>query len=152
MLEKPLTAKQEAFAQAVAGGSKQSDAYRSAYNASQMSDKQVWEEASKLVAHPKVSQRVEELRAKLAAVTEKKELWNKEMSVKVLAQVALRSVKDGDRVRAIAEINKMHGWHAPTQHEVTGSIETVPAYDYSKLTDDVLKAILDAKTGPDTNS
>jgi ribonuclease D len=117
-----------------------------------MSDKQVWEEASKLVAHPKVSQRVEELRAKLAAVTEKKELWNKEMSVKVLAQVALRSVKDGDRVRAIAEINKMHGWHAPTQHEVTGSIETVPAYDYSKLTDDVLKAILDAKTGPDTNS
>ena len=148
MTTKSLTPKQEAFAKAVAGGMSQSDAYRSAYSAGNMSDKTINEKASVELAKDKVRARVNELQSKLAAVTEKKDLWNKEMSIKVLGQVAQRGVKDGDRVRAIAELNKMHGWHAPTQHEVTGTIHHAPAYDYSQLDDNTLWALQRAKLPP----
>ena len=43
-----LTGKQEAFAQQVAKGSVLSDAYREAYDAENMKDKTIWEEACKL--------------------------------------------------------------------------------------------------------
>lgn len=65
-----LTAKQEAFAQAIVEGRMNaSDAYRSAYDADAMSPKQVWVEASKLIRHPKVSLRVAELRAEITKGT-----------------------------------------------------------------------------------
>lgn len=53
-----LTPKQEQFCQKVAEGESQSDAYRFAYNAENMTPKQIWEEASKLASNPKVSQRL----------------------------------------------------------------------------------------------
>ena len=58
-----LTAKQEAFAQAIFAGKSQADAYRQSYDASGMTPKQVYEEASKLVRHPKVAQRIAELQS-----------------------------------------------------------------------------------------
>jgi phage terminase small subunit len=58
-----LTAKQEAFAEAVAKGSKASDAYRAVYSAGRMTPKSINEEASHLLANPKVASRVAELRA-----------------------------------------------------------------------------------------
>lgn len=61
-----LTPKQEAFSVAMLTAASASDAYRSVYSASRMTPKQVHEEASKLLASPKVSQRVAELRAKAA--------------------------------------------------------------------------------------
>lgn len=58
-----LTPKQEAYAQLIAKGTlNQSEAYRDAYDTEKMTDKQVWEEASKLSKNPKVAQRIEELR------------------------------------------------------------------------------------------
>jgi phage terminase small subunit len=66
-----LTAKQEAFAVTVAKGSKASDAYRAVYSARRMTPKSINEEASRLLANPKVASRVGELRApamKLACV------------------------------------------------------------------------------------
>ena len=75
-----MTHKQEAFAQAIASGKTQADAYRLAYNADNMKDASVWSKASVLMSDVKVTSRVEELRGKL----EKKELWTREMSVKVL--------------------------------------------------------------------
>lgn len=57
-----LTVKQEAFCCSyIENGGNASEAYRSAYNASKMLEKTVWEEASKLMASPKVSTRVREL-------------------------------------------------------------------------------------------
>ena len=53
-----LTPKQEGFVDGIAKGDTQSDAYRAAYNTKNMTDKQIWEEASKLAASPKVSQRL----------------------------------------------------------------------------------------------
>ena len=56
-----LTAKQEAFAQAVAKGSTLADAYRKSYNAERMKDSSVWCNASKLMSDAKVAQRVESI-------------------------------------------------------------------------------------------
>ncbi len=53
-----LTAKQEAFCREYLRCGNASAAYRLAYNAENMRDKQIWEEACKLKASPKVSQRI----------------------------------------------------------------------------------------------
>jgi phage terminase small subunit len=58
-----LTAKQEAFAVAIAKGSNASDAYRGAYSTGRMTAKSINEEASHLLANPKVASRVAALRA-----------------------------------------------------------------------------------------
>lgn len=58
-----LTEKQEKFAQLVgAEGINQSEAYRRAYSAENMSDRAVWVEASKLSTRPDISLRIAELR------------------------------------------------------------------------------------------
>ncbi len=57
-----LTAKQEAFVKNIIDGMSQADAYRSAYPNQKMTDKTVWESASKLMKNPKVSARLQELR------------------------------------------------------------------------------------------
>lgn len=62
-----LTSQQETFAQQIAAGLTQSDAYRFAYPASKKrADVTVWVDASKLAANPKVSLRIKELQAKAA--------------------------------------------------------------------------------------
>lgn len=61
-----LTAKQEQFAQLVAQGKSQADAYRGAYDTSNWTDKSVWEKASTLAADVKVSARIKELKDETA--------------------------------------------------------------------------------------
>jgi hypothetical protein len=64
MSREVLTTQQERFAQLIViHGAKQRTAYRKAYDAKNMLDITVDAEASKLVRHPKVSVRIEELRA-----------------------------------------------------------------------------------------
>jgi len=57
-----LTAKQEAFCQAIVSGMSQADAYRKAYNAGNMKPQVVQNKASLLMAKGEVRVRVEELR------------------------------------------------------------------------------------------
>lgn len=117
-----LTSQQEAFARAVAEGKSQAEAYRTAYpRSNDWKDSAVWVKASEMMANGKVSGRVAELRAELAA----KSLWSREQSVKILAEIAAAGEKDGDRVRAVAELNKMHGFIAPEKVEHSGSITQV---------------------------
>ena len=58
-----LTEKQERFAQEIMAGANYTAAYRAAFNASGMTDGTVWNEAYKLAAHPKVTMRLDQLRA-----------------------------------------------------------------------------------------
>jgi len=121
-----LTAQQERFAQAIADGMNQSDAYRSAYKAQNMKDKQIHEEASKLAANPKVTQRLVELKGKL----EEKALWTREDSVRALKAIAAGGeVKPNEIVAAIKELNAMHGYQAPAKSELTvkGGLVLIPA-------------------------
>jgi phage terminase small subunit len=111
-----LTAKQEKFAQCIADGMTQADAYRTAYSAGKMTDNAVYVKASQLMAEGKVSVRVAELRQALSD----RLLWAREDSVRVLAKIA-----DADEeaphsaiVSAVKELNAMHGYHAPTQSNV----------------------------------
>lgn len=64
-----LTPKQETFACKIVEGMTQADAYRAAYSTSKMTDKTIWENASRLMADPKVVARVDELRAQIASVS-----------------------------------------------------------------------------------
>lgn len=61
-----LTPKQERFVQNIIEGMTQADAYREAYSTSKMTDKTVWEKASRLMADDKVRARLQELRDQLA--------------------------------------------------------------------------------------
>ena len=73
-----LTSKQEMYSIEVVKQDTLSAAYRIAYDASGMTDKQVNEEASKLMKNPKIAQRVSELRKEV----ENKELYTLEDSIK----------------------------------------------------------------------
>jgi hypothetical protein len=109
-----LTAKQEAFCQAIADGMTQADAYRAAYNAGKMADKTIWEKASALMAGGKVEARVAELKQALAD----KQLWTREMSVKGLVaayRVANESKNASGMTGAIKELNAMHGYNEPAK-------------------------------------
>ena len=64
-----LTAKQEKFVHNIIDGMSQADAYRNAYPNQNMSDKTIWECASKLLKNPKVSTRLKELRDQMAKPT-----------------------------------------------------------------------------------
>lgn len=61
-----LTPKQERFVQNIIEGMTQADAYREAYSTSKMTDKTVWEKASRLMSDDKVRARLQELRDQLA--------------------------------------------------------------------------------------
>jgi hypothetical protein len=52
-----LTGKQLAYVQAILKGRNQSDAYRAAYSAENMSSQAIWTEAGRLFRHPEVSRR-----------------------------------------------------------------------------------------------
>ena len=112
-----LTAKQEQFAQAIASGMNQSDAYRSAYDAGGMKASSVTEKASELAANVKVTSRVTELQAQLA----EKQLWTRQDSVTELADIARGAEsKAAEKIAAIKELNLMHGFNAPTKIELGG--------------------------------
>lgn len=110
-----LTAKREKFAQCIADGMTQSDAYRAAYNADNMKATSINVNASKLCADTNIKQRVAQLKGAL----EEKALWSREKSVKALANIAdSGEAKPTEIVAAIKELNAMHGFNAPTKTEL----------------------------------
>lgn len=112
-----LTHQQEAFAQAVASGKSQSDAYRAAYPAStKWRPDSVWVNASQLAADTKVAQRIAAIRAELAA----RGLWTREDSARALIGVINQPDKASDVVAAVKELNAMHGFEAPKEIKHSG--------------------------------
>lgn len=117
-----ITSQQEAFAQAVASGKNQSDAYRSAYpKSAKWKPEAVWAQASRLMADGKVSARASAIRKELAA----KGIWTKEQSVLALMGVITSPDKKTDIVAAVKELNSMHGFNAPEKVEHSGTVTQV---------------------------
>ena len=115
-----LTAKQEQFAQNIIKGMSQADAYRSAYPNQRMSDKTVWEAASRLMANDKVVARLTELRGHLAKDTimsaQKRLEWLTEL-------IGNEEAVTGDKLKAIDIMNKMQGEYVQkVQAEVTNAV------------------------------
>ena len=82
-----LTLKQEKFVIAVAEGKSQADAYRLSYNSGKMTDKTIHENASRLMADPKVKARCEELRGKVVEKLEAKSIVTIEGLLKDLQDI-----------------------------------------------------------------
>lgn len=101
-----LTAKQEAFAQNIVAGMNQADAYRSAYDADNMSDNAIYREASLLMSRPKVAQRICDMRNELAKPTI--------MSAQERLEWLTGLIKDDEsdvnaKLKAVDIMNKMQG-------------------------------------------
>lgn len=121
MAQDKLTAKQELFAQCIADGMGQTDAYRTAYDAEGMKDVTLYPLASKVMSNHKVATRIAELKSMVV----EKQLWTREMSVKGLIQ-AYRIAQDAKTstgmTAAVKELNVMHGFNEPTKLSITGSM------------------------------
>lgn len=123
MTQSKLTAKQELFAQCIADGMGQADAYRTAYDAKGMKDSTIHPKASRMLSEGKIRARVDELKAMVV----EKQLWTREMSVKGLIQ-AYRIAQDAKTstgmTAAVKELNVMHGFNEPTKLSITGNMVT----------------------------
>ena len=105
-VKRALTAKQEQFAQSVAHGKTLSDAYRGAYDCDNMKDQSVWTEASKLMDHPQVVQRVHSIQK----AQEEKSLHDharlKRLVLEQLHTEAMTAESDSARIRALELLGK----------------------------------------------
>lgn len=116
-----LTPKQEKFAQCVADGMSQADAYRAAFDVGEdTKPESIYPEASKLMANHNIATRVQELKDKLVELS----LWKRLDSVQTLADIANSGHEaTKDRIAAVKELNAMHGWNAPQKIEHSGKLE-----------------------------
>lgn len=137
-----LTPKREKFAQGVASGKNQSDAYRAAFNASGMKPATINVKASELMADGKVRGRVDELRAHAVenvGITLESHLRD------LLALRNLAAKKEQMSAAITAEIarGKAAGVVAPEKREHTGAgggaIQM--AVDMSVMTDEQLRIL-----------
>jgi hypothetical protein len=119
MTQTKLTAKQEAFAQAIADGLGQADAYRMAYDSKTASEGSIYVQSSNLMKNSKVALRVAELKSQVA----EKQLWSREMSVKALV-AAYREGSGAVKVSAVKELNAMHGYNEPSKLNISGNMVT----------------------------
>jgi len=112
-----LTAKQEEFAKKIVEGMSQADAYRSAYSCKRMSDKTIWENASRLMADSKVTARVTELRNELATPSIK----TAQERMEWLTQL-IDNAEEGtnEKLKAIDILNKMDGLYV---QKISGEVK-----------------------------
>lgn len=119
-----LTAKQEKFAQAVVlDEMNYTDAYRSVYDTSRMTDKTANEKASRLAADDKVRARMAELRESLAAP----KIMSAQQRLEWLSRV-IQSEEEStrDRLSASDQMNKMQGEYVT---KVEGNLNVVKLED-----------------------
>ena len=108
-----ITAKQEAFCQALLAGRSQSDAYRDAYNTKSGSTAgAIPVSASRLMADPKITIRIAELRKADAEAA----CWSRRQSIEALKSIALSEAsKPSERIAAIRVLNTMFDVKPPSE-------------------------------------
>ena len=110
-----LTLKQAKFVEEVSEGSSQSNAYRKAYETSQMAPKTVWEESSRLRRHPKVAARIIELEAEKAHRQRIQAHSREERILKELESVAFGDGPVSAKLKAIELLGKNLGLFKPKE-------------------------------------
>ena len=108
-----LTAKQMKFVEEVSEGGSQSNAYRKAYDTSQMAPKTIWEEASRLRRHPKVAARIEELEAEKEARRRMQALSREDRVLQELEKIAFGDGPASGRLKALELLGKHVGLFKP---------------------------------------
>lgn len=119
-----LTAKQEAFCQAIVSGMSQADAYRKAYDAGSMKPAVVQNKASLLMAKGEVRVRVEELRR---PVVEKVQYGLEQAMIEAAEamEIAREKMNGGAMVAAVqlrAKLNGLLVEKVKVDANVTGSV------------------------------
>lgn len=110
-----LTAKQMKFVEEVSEGGSQSNAYRKAYDTSQMAPKTIWEEASRLRRHPKVAARIEELEAEKEARRRMQALSREDRVLQELEKIAFGDGPASGRLKALEMLGKHVGLFKPKE-------------------------------------
>ena len=104
-----LTQKQSSFVKNLSRGFNASDAYRAAYNASEMSDKTIWEASSRLSKNPKVVARLDLLSAEIEQVNRMFTLSYEDKVINKLWHIAEHSKSGRVRVKALELIGRSCG-------------------------------------------
>jgi len=139
-----LTSKQEKFAQAVASGMTQADAYRHAYNAENMADSTIWSRASELAADGKVSGRIKALQEALQEAATIAALWSLELSIKTKRQALQLALEKKDPraiIQASESLDKQYGFEPALKVDITssdGSMSPNKRRPFEDLTDEEL--------------
>jgi len=110
-----LTAKQMKFVEEVSEGGSQSNAYRKAYDTSQMTPKTIWEEASRLRRHPKVAARIVELEAEKEARRRMQALSREDRVLQELEKIAFGDGPASGRLKALELLGKHVGLFKPKE-------------------------------------
>lgn len=148
-----LTAKQEAFAAEYAKTKSAAESYRRAYNVRpETSPQQVAVQGQKLLAHPKIAQRVEELSARVAKIAAEKFDLSAEKVLGELAAIAFQNSEDifewGTFERPVFRKNRQTGQLEPVigqdGQQVTETVPFARAKPSSELTRDQKRAIVSA--------
>jgi phage terminase small subunit len=125
-----LTANQERFVQCIIEGMSQSDAYRSAYSTKNMSDKTIWESASKLMKTPKVSARLQELRNEIMTPA----VMSAQERLKWLTELVNSDEETtADKLKACEIMNKMTGEYV---QKVVADVDTTYSINIDLVDDD----------------
>lgn len=132
----PLTAKQEAFCQAIVSGMSQADAYRTAYDAKNMKPATVQSKACILMTDGKVRARVEEIRAPVVA---KVQYGLEQAMLEAEEGMAICRNKEngGAFIQAVTLRSKLHGLLIERKEIKIGPIQ--------ELADDALQRFIERK-------
>lgn len=135
-----LTPKQEAFAHKYVECGNASEAYRFAYDTSNMAVETVWDEAHNLTRHPEVSLRIKALQdAKLAEV---------DVSASDIVRVAWEIARSedashGSRVSALALLAKRHHEFSD-KHEISSDVRLQAMQAVAHMDEATLRALAES--------
>lgn len=107
--ETGLTDKQTAFVEGITKGLSLSDSYRAAYDTSTMSPKSVHEEACRLMTHPKISSRLEEISREKEAQRRMLTASDAAAAIETFRQMMTSAKNDAVKVRAAELLAKAAG-------------------------------------------
>jgi hypothetical protein len=112
-----VSPKQSAFAAFVAEGDSYTDAYRKAYDASNMKDQVVWNASSRLAKNKKVQLHIDALKKRDATAVKAQEKLSKDWVVQRLQDEAQNSKNPAaTRVRALELLGKTSGLFEESTH------------------------------------
>lgn len=135
-----LSPKQERFAELIAQGMSQSDAYRQTVRVRKNTKPEsVWCEASKLMANPMVQQRVEELREAAREAARDQHIITVEKLTQMTMAAYDMAMKEGNAqsaaaIKAAEFLGKLHGLvverkHVESDNRHHHEVDSVSAFD-----------------------
>ena len=135
-----LTDQQNKFVELLLGGATASDAYRGAYNTSNMKPNTIWSSASILKSDPKVSAWVDA--AKMAAVKHAKCTYEGHLTeLERLKTIAVRSGNIGAAVQAEQLRGKASGFYVDYRADVTPRTPLDNLKEIAKVSPEIAKAL-----------